>query len=67
MSETIEPREFVFSWKEDGAEKTTKISADSYAEACWWLGFFHGRCFKNERDIPNDFKLELKDQPPATR
>lgn len=35
---TVEPREFTFTWREDGATKRMKLAAESYPDACWMLG-----------------------------
>jgi hypothetical protein len=54
----VEPKEFEFSWMENGSRKTTKISAEFYELACWKLGLLHQDRFARF-GVPKDFELVL--------
>lgn len=55
---TVEPREFFFTWLEDGERKTVTISAESYPAACWELGLIHHERFLT-RGVPKSFEMSL--------
>lgn len=55
----VEPREFEFSWWENGSRETRTITADSYPMACWKLGLLQAERFRIMGGAPKDFLLEL--------
>jgi hypothetical protein len=60
----IEPREFTFTWLENGRRKTTTLSAECYADACWMLGATMAARFLKMGAAPKDFELDLISQAP---